>query len=792
MKAIEALLVVAAIAGGLPAQFFDRPISLPPAEIEMLDATSSAQLENAKRLLAEWQWAEAVEAIRRVQDADPAQLARVEMAQRAPGFERYVTAGEYCQFRLAALAGEAPEALAHYRSLVDSLAERWLHEGAKSNDERLLQRVLEQAFSSSAGDEALLKLGDLALAKGDYCEARGAWQRIGPQFTVWPELAGKVGAAKGTPLGIALQHFDFSAHSEELLPALKSNNTAGFGIYPDSHIEPASVLARLALASILEGSQERARAELAILRLQYPEAAGQIGGRAGRYVDLLQAIFDESAQWSPKKQTPDWPTLGGNTLRGKVAQAEIVAGLQPLWSYSLPRLSADRESLGAGRLRVAEDAKSLRSYHPVVAGQTVVLRLDRQASSQVVALDLKTGQQLWQAQQSRGISIGAIEEEEDRKPVESSDAHANLARHIGVARFTATADGQKLFCRMGSPVTAPTSRRAALWLTKEQGFLMGFDLATQGKPLEGFPIRPPGGDWAFEGAPISDGGAIYTAMRHVEGGRSQIYLAAFELQTTPLVQPYDQDESARATGRLKWRTRICSSATVAGGEVDEITHLLVTKDHGRLYLNTSAGAVAAVRANDGQLIWLVKYPRATATGRNADHRHRHWFRDLMPCLAWKDLMIVAPADCDRIFALYAATGELAWALPPGAADDAVHLLGVADEKLVAGGDSLYWVDALEGRLLAQFPRGKLGGEEQAAPSPRGFGRGVLADGHVWWPTRESILVFTARPAATDFGSQARLIREIPLAVPKMTGGNLLMAGGVLLIASGDKLAAYGE
>jgi len=168
------------------------------------------------------------------------------------------------------------------------------------------------------------------------------------------------------------------------------------------------------------------------------------------------------------------------------------------------------------------------------------------------------------------------------------------------------------------------------------------------------------------------------------------------------------------------------------------------------------------------------------------------FRDLTPCLAWKDLVIIAPADCDRIFALYASTGELAWTLAPGAADDAVHLLGIADDTLLASGNSLYWIDAQQGRLLSQFPRGKLGGAEQAAPSPRGFGRGLLADNHVWWPTREAIYVFTAQPALTDFGWQPRLVRQIPLSTPQMTGGNLIIASGVLLIAGGDKLVAYGE
>src|SRR5262245_10678387 len=122
-----------------PAQVSDRSVSLPPADIEQLDANGFAHLENASRFLAERQWSEAVETIRRVQESVPARLVNVDLTNSAPGFERYVTAAEYCQWRLAALASDAPEALTHYRRLVDPLAETWLHQAQESNDESLLK-----------------------------------------------------------------------------------------------------------------------------------------------------------------------------------------------------------------------------------------------------------------------------------------------------------------------------------------------------------------------------------------------------------------------------------------------------------------------------------------------------------------------------------------------------------------------------------------------------------------------------------------------------------------------------
>jgi hypothetical protein len=112
--------------------------------------------------------------------------------------------------------------------------------------------------------------------------------------------------------------------------------------------------------------------------------------------------------------------------------------------------------------------------------------------------------------------------------------------------------------------------------------------------------------------------------------------------------------------------------------------------------------------------------------------------------------------------------------------------------VLASGDWLYWIDATTGRLLCQFPQPGPTGAGQASPSPRGFGRGVLAGGHVYFPTRECIYVFDQRPIQSDFGWQPRLVREIPLVPRGVTGGNLVIADGILLIATGERLVAFGQ
>ena len=147
-----------------------------------------------------------------------------------------------------------------------------------------------------------------------------------------------------------------------------------------------------------------------------------------------------------------------------------------------------------------------------------------------------------------------------------------------------------------------------------------------------------------------------------------------------------------------------------------------------------------------------------------------------PCLVHKGLIIVAPTDCDRLFALDAATGLVVWSTPPQQAVDAVHLLGVGSERLIASGDRIYWIDIRDGQISTSFPA-------QVEEGLRGYGRGLLAGGSVYWPTRDKIYVF-----AQDGSRQVR--QPIDLAPLGLTGGNLVLAEDVLLIAAANELVAF--
>jgi hypothetical protein len=435
---------------------------------------------------------------------------------------------------------------------------------------------------------------------------------------------------------------------------------------------------------------------------------------------------------------------------------------------------------------VAEDRGALLSYYPIVVGHQVIVQELREDGPAVVALALGSGQTLWEWR-VRGPSPLYDGEE---KPLPSSvlgEGQREPSRHRGVVRFLPSASGHRLWVRVGSPITIPTTRRAGLWLTQDQGAWVGLDLAAQGRLLEGLPIRPASREWTLEAPPLSDGNRMYGVVRRLERGRSQVFVAAWDIPTAPWTAP--AADASGTTPTPRWQTAIGTTAPEEG-EIDQITHLMLTLQAGRLFLNTHAGAVAALDADDGQLLWLVRYPRAEPEAAHPDRPQRHRFRDVAPCLAAEDRVVVAAADCDRLFALEASTGELVWASPPQVAEDAVHFLGVVDDVLLASGDRLYWIDAWTGRLLTSFPPGNLGGVEQAAPSPRGMGRGLVAGGQVYWPTREAIYVFSVQPAATPLGYQPQPLGRIALGRFGGTGGHLLAAEGLLLVATGEHLVAF--
>jgi outer membrane protein assembly factor BamB len=425
----------------------------------------------------------------------------------------------------------------------------------------------------------------------------------------------------------------------------------------------------------------------------------------------------------------------------------------------------------------------------VIWKNDLLVRADSRGDSYLAAFDLASGKIRWRIGYQRHGSREHEPPADDGSLGEINDVHADMSRHVGVARYPLTVSGDKAFLRMGSPVTIPRSRRIEALFAKDQGWLLGVDLAAEGKPLAGFPIRPESADWSFEGAPLVHAGALYVAMRHVEGSRSQVYVACFELATT-FVPANDEGDDARPTGRLRFRTRIASAATLGGGNLDEISTLLLPIANGTVYSPTNAGAIGAVEAASGRLKWVVTYPRSLFRSSEGAG-DGIFFRDLNPPLAAGELLYVLPQDSDRLLALDALSGQVRWQSAAGVATDATALLGVRNQTLIAAGDRIYWFDANRGTLLTQYPAGQPDVAATATASPRGIGQGTLAGDQVWWPTRENILIFSTQPGRRGNEFIPPLVKELPLIPRGLTGGNLVISGDKLIIANGTQLAVFG-
>jgi len=752
---------------------FAEDVQLPEA-----DNVARSQLETIDRFLEAGQWDEAVEALRRLMDTDGDKLVSLggrNGSDRADDrFARYIPLRDYCQMRLAAMDGTSDPALDLYRNRVDALAENWLREGMANGDAGLLRRIVDRFLVSSSGDEALYHLGELELARGNFTLAREAWERISPQTRIGAELGREVGMAAGLPLWLAFRGREPERESDPLDSLLPERAMdVPWLAYPDTNLDLADVRARLTLVSILEGSLQRAEVELEQFRRLDGDAEGTLAGRRGRYTDLLGEMLQQSRQWAPPPAPEDWQTYGGAATRGKVATGDADIAMRPIWTVDLPRQQADAQWID-GVTRPGEDRDALLSYHPLVVGN-IVLVCGGEQIDDVQAYDLHSGRPLWPQPEE-----GPTATEPGTEAASPPDAVAELPggnplqipmvlvrpgpqQRQGVARFTMTADGGRLFVKPGTQATSvvPNER----FDPPEPGYLAALDLSAEKKRLFEIHLEPGqwGAGWAFEGAPLIQGENLFVALRRRENLRSQAHVACFVMR--------------RNRAELRWRTLVASAESPAQGDLDEYTHNLLTLDQEILYFNTNLGAVAAIdTANEGRIKWLARYPRSPLTAASVERSGRYLLRDLNPCLVAEDQLFVAPSDCDRIFALDAASGIVLWQTAPGHAEDVVYLLGVGAGHLLASGDRIYWIDRYTGRVQARFP-------ERVEADLRGFGRGVLVGDNVLWPTRDRIYVL-----AQD---GARAVRQpIELAPIGMTGGNLVPAGDTLLVAGAERLAAY--
>lgn len=487
--------------------------------------------------------------------------------------------------------------------------------------------------------------------------------------------------------------------------------------YPAPQYPLEEVLARLVLVSVLEGDAPRAARELAAYREQFPNATGRLAGRDVACADFLDKLLAESRGWPSVARPADWTTYAGDAARrGVYPHALDVGGV----AWRVPITAAPAAARRRGEL----------PYFPVVSGPRVFVADD----SRVLAIDLASGAPAWG---------GSYEIYSDR----STSRVVHQRTGWGSPRYTLTLEGARLFARLGPP---ETTQAGEVYQRTATASIVCLDVAAEGR-LDWKLTADEG--WAFEGPPVCDAQRAYLLMRRSDV-RPQAHVACYDLPS----------------GRPLWRRFVCGAETPARGQYAETTHGLLALDGDRLYACTNLGAVAALDAADGRILWLYRYPRLTRGDLSGSLPH--YEREPTPCLSDGGAVYAAPSDGQSVLALDAAGGQLLWELHEPAR--LRYLMGAIDGRLLAGGDQLWWIDAATGRVEHRWPDGGL---------PHGFGRGVIAGDQVLWPTRDDLFVFDARSMHPR--------RDVSFRIPggDLTGGNLVPAAGRLLIATADELIA---
>lgn len=687
------------------AQQVERPIR--EAFIVETDGIAEKKLATVGEYVKQQQWEAAISLIREVATSRPGAVVRV-----SPN--RSMSLPRYCDLLLAQLP---PEGLKAYRREVDAQAEAWWAEADETGDDRPLRSISERAFASSLGDDATMRLAERAWKRGEIDLARRYWTLL-------------------VPLGPA------NANEASLLAVLR---------YPDTDQDLAGVRARLVVCSIALGELNRAEQELAAFEQMHGDATGWLGGREGRLGEILKELIEDAHGASSGSTRGGWDVLPRNTATRTFATSSerggvLVEGLGarvPLWQRALPRSEYATDSAPP-----ALSAFGPLSFYPVV-WQDKVFVAD---AANVHGFELETGLAAWGVgDEDRGVLYPIVSEgpEVVSKPVFPGPL-------LGVPRHTLTVAGDRLYARLGPPVTSWPGRAE---LRRTESTIVCLDLARQGLLAWSLSSERLGAAdewWAFESPPVEKEGRLYVLATR---NRPQARLSALCLDG--------------ATGEVLWNRPVGAPIATPPEGATVMTHRLVTIAAGRLYIQTNEGAIGCLNLTDGQPIWFAWYEsQPSREGRGGSRPEKH-----LPgaCLFAGGVVVAAPNDSDRVYAYDAASGVELWSRV--LRDGARQLLGAQNGVLAVSGRRLWGLDLFTGRELWSA-----GFED---PPGYGVGRGLIAGGSVYWPTREDLF-------KVDLSS-GQITERVPLKerYNLVGGGNLAGGDGVLLLARPEGLIGLG-
>lgn len=696
-------LLVMGQAGLVRGQVVKRPEVVEAPQVE-INPNATRRFKAAQDLVLGERWKDAVEQIEQLLNTGGTGLVSL-------GDGRQVGVEPAARLLLSALPKEALE---RHRRRVDPLARRWWESGTEVD----LRRIVERAFHSSFGDDALLRLGDLAWERGDVSEARSHWERL-------------------------LLPYHSPPAGREIPPV---------AFYPDPEVSEAEIRARLILCSLALGEDDRARREIVAFRKRFPDDEGTLLGVKGSLVERLEAMQSEGLG-ELRGGIESWSTLGGDSNRSQVA-GEVPVPTAIRWETDLPRIEVDfqesrpqrgldeRFLFGPPMRGRPNSSVTVLGTFPVIWQQGVFWCDDHS----IQAFDLAgsgEGSALW-GNSAVLFSLKPVPFPKSPRPP------------IGLPAQTLTISDDRLFARLGDSVAEAAGGRTPGAVPST---LVCLDLLREGEltwALTADKVGDEVGNWVFCSAPLVENGRAWVLVR--------------KLLPQPVLNAVCLDATS---GRVLWNRRIQQATALFGGDYNEQQSLMVSAADGRLFATTNQGAVVAIDARDGDILWVNNYAREESE-RVPDWHDRQTLGP-NPCVCHDGMVFVAPVDSGSVFAFDGASGLLLWQRPvPGVARQVV---GVSGGRLVVAANQLWGFDVDSGKI--EWFVGNEG------PESRTRGRCLLSQDKVLWPREEEILVVDGRAG--------RRLQEIPLAeMERAGGGNLAAADGFLVCAQADRLVVFWE
>jgi len=554
-----------------------------------------------------------------------------------------------------------PAARDRYRERYERRAEAWLKQAEETGDPSFLQRILEDAFLTRTAEQAIDRLAEEALRSGDFSTARQYWTMLVPLES-----------------------------SDRLLVR-----------YPDPVTPLPDVLARLVVCRVLEGDLDRAEFELSVFAERFPEAAGTLAGRKGKWVELLDQLYKSAA-------------AGGSESSRKTEQVVPPDVGASYWSLPLNgQAGPDAEPVAAER-----DVNGL-TFYPRLWNNLILWN----QRDWIIAYDFQRGLGAWLEKEP--VSAQHWREQGRIFPPRADLFDFKPDRPVhGFAADDLTIHEGKLFARMAGPITAYTERENR----KQPSRLICLDLqAGQGRLVWNVDAAGLDERLRFEGPPVVSDNRLWILARRGLAP-SEVYLLCFSADN----------------GKYLWNRLICSNAARAPEGANLASSLRIVRHESTLVVSTELGCIAALHDADGQPVWYRTYPRQMETNRAKTSPQ------LSPaCIIHEGVVYAAPDDSDQLLALDLLTGETIWSQTR---PDDHRVWGVTQDHVITSGKTLEARHVADGQLEWQF----------SAPVAelQGRGEGLITHDQIWWPTPTQILVFGARDGRVLKTIELRVSRQL--------------------------------